>query len=366
MRPFRMKDSKPATNQYIRLKILAIFLTLAAGALFVYFILQVGLAEIWNGIGRVGPGGFVLIFLVYSIRSALRSLAWCLSVESPYGLRFRDAFQAVIIGEAMSSLIPLGIFVSGMSKALAVRHKLPLVIGLSSLAVENLFYSLGTGLFIAFGAIQLLLNFNLSDFWFWTSALLVAIVAILLIGGFVMIVRQWHFASAVAGWLYEKGFLRFWLATGRADIKFFEDRIYGFYRRQPRRFLPICLLEAAFHLLGVLEVWLILFFIGEIVPTLFSAFLLESVSRVIAVIFKLVPFVLGVDEAAAQFITEILQLGGGLGVTLAVVRKGGRVFWAAIGVLLLVRRGLSIGEIFQNSKSSPEEDKKFISPSEQT
>ncbi|HEY0657470.1 MAG TPA: lysylphosphatidylglycerol synthase domain-containing protein, partial [Pyrinomonadaceae bacterium] len=162
-----MKDLKPSASNLTRLKILAVFLTLGGAALFIYFISQVGVREILEGIGRVGFGGFLLVFLIYATRLGIRSFAWSFSVEKPYQLKFRDSFQAVIIGEAMSSLIPLGIIVSGTTKGLVVRKKIPLAAGLSALAIENLFYSFATGLFIALGAVLLLLNFNLPDFWYW-------------------------------------------------------------------------------------------------------------------------------------------------------------------------------------------------------
>lgn len=361
-----METLKPEPGKFNRLKILAFFLTLAGVALFVYFISRVGLRELWEAVGRVGVGGFALIFLLYATRLAIRSFAWSFCVEKPYRLKFRDAFQAVIMGEAMSSIIPLGIVVSGTTKSLAVRKKLPLFAGLSALAVENLFYSFITGLYIALAAIALILNFKLPEFWFWVSSLLIFIVAILIIAGVFMIVRQWHFASAIAEWIYQKGFLRKWLETGREDVKSFENRIYGFYRHQAKRFLPISLLQVLFHALGILEVWLILSFIGDVAPSLFSAFLLESVSRIIVVIFKLVPFVLGVDEAAAQFITDTLKLGAGIGITLAIVRKSVRVTWAIIGVLLLLNRGFSIRELFHHSHSVQNEQNKDENLSHQT
>ena len=127
------------------------------------------------------------------------------------------------------------------------------------------------------------------------------------------------------------------------QVRLFENFIYGFYRRYPKRFLPICLFEATFHLLGILEVWLILSRIS--MPDLLSAFLLESVSRLITIVFKLIPFVIGVDEAGAQFVSETLALGAGIGVTLAVIRKGRILFWTAVGLLLIIKRGLSIRAI---------------------
>lgn len=349
-----MKQPDNKKRNIGHLKILAGVLTLGGICLFVYFISQIGIDGIRAGIGRVGLQGFALIFLIYAVRLALRSLAWKLCVEEPYKISFRDAYGAVVIGEAMSSMIPLGIIVSGTSKALAVRHKIPLVAGLSSLAVENLFYSLVTGLFIVFGATQLLLNFELPTFWATVSNTVIGVVIFLIVAGVIMVVRQWHFASATVEWIYQRGFLRRFLGKWRTDVRTFENRIYGFYRHQAKLFLPIILLQIVFHALGMLEVWLILSFISDIAPTVFSALLLESVSRVIIVIFKLVPFVLGVDEAAAQFITEILQLGAGTGITLAIVRKGARIAWAIIGILLLVKRGFSLRELFQHDHAEKE------------
>ena len=92
--------------------------------------------------------------------------------------------------------------------------------------------------------------------------------------------------------------------------------------------------------------------ISSSIPTVFTAFLLESISRVISTTFKLVPFLVGVDEAGAQFVTETLALGVGVGVTLAIIRKGRILFWAVIGVLLILKRGLSIREF---TKAQPDE-----------
>jgi len=62
----------------------------------------------------------------------------------------------------------------------------------------------------------------------------------------------------------------------------------------------------------------------------------------ITIVFKLIPFVIGVDEAGAQFIAETVAMAAGIGVTLALIRKGRILFWTAIGLLLIVKRGLSV------------------------
>jgi hypothetical protein len=165
-----------------------------------------------------------------------------------------------------------------------------------------------------------------------------------------MVIRQWHFASTICGWLYDKGFLHKLLEKGRFEVRRFEDLIYGFYRRYPQRFLPICLLEAAFHILGIAEVWYILSRLGDSYPSLMSAFLMESVSRLVIIVFKLVPFMIGVDEAGAQIIGETVALAAGVGVTLAIIRKGRILFWTAVGWILIAKRGLSFKEISRAGK----------------
>jgi Lysylphosphatidylglycerol synthase TM region len=328
-----------------RLKIVGGLLTVVGIALFAYFIYSVGVNEILEGVGKIGFDGFAIILVIYFLRIFARAFAWKLSVYEPYKLDLRDTIPAVIIGEAMSSMIPLGILVSGTSKAVAVRKRVPLVVGFSSIATENLFYSLVTSLLIIFGAVSFLRTFDLEQVWKVSIDVLIGTLVFLLLLGILMVIRQWHFASSLCNWLYNRNFGKTFLESGRLQVRLFEDLIYGFYRKYPKRFLPIILLQVLFHALGVLEVWFILSKISEAVPGVFTAFLLESVSRLITVVFKLIPFVIGVDEAGAQFITETLAIGAGIGVTLAIIRKGRILFWTAIGLLFIIKRGLSLNEI---------------------
>ena len=256
-------------------------------------------------------------------------------------LKLKDTIPAVMIGEAMSSTIPLGILISGTAKAVAVRKRMPLVAGLSSVATENLFYSFTTGLFLITGALLLLVNFATDESLIATLYGLVGVLAFLIVLGVVMVVRQWHFASAIVNWLYKKGFLKKWLEHIRFEVRRFEDLIYGFYRHHPRRFLPICSMQVVYHLLGVAEVWIILNRLMDGYPSLLNAFLLESVSRLIAIMFKLVPLMIGVDEAGAQFVGQtIVARGRASGSLWRSFEREGYCSGRMIGMLLIVKRGL--------------------------
>ena len=346
-------ETQQNSNKHInRLKVIAIVLTILGIGVFSYFVYAVGVHEIIDGILRFGVIGFVVILGIHFIRICIRAIAWKLCVHEPYSLSIKNTLPAVVIGEAMSSTIPLGILASGTAKAIAVKDRIPLVAGLSSVATENLFYSLVTSIFLIIGGVILLRGFAIDESIVLAINVLIAGVSILIVLGFLMVIRQWHFASATCNWLYEKGILKSLLENGRHSVRRFEDLIYGFYRHYPKRFLPICLLEAAYFVLGICEVWYILSRLTDAYPTLLSAFLLESVSRLITVMFKLIPFVIGVDEAGSQFIADTLALAAGVGVTLAIIRKGRIIFWTAMGWILIIKREISFRGPSDESRES--------------
>ena len=323
-----------------RLKMLALIATIFGIGLFAGFVYSAGVGQIAESVSRFGVFGFAVILGIFFLRICLRASAWALSVYHPYSLKIRDTIPAVIIGEVMSTVIPIGIVVSGTAKAVAVRRQVPLVVGLSSVATENLFYSMTTSVLLILGALTFVRTFDIDP----TVAIGIDILIGLMIAGLIflilMVIRQWHFASEFCEWLYKKGVLKGVLESGRLQVRLFENLVYGFYRHHPKRFLPIILLECSFHLLGILEVWFILSRITEGGATFLNSFLLESVNRLISIVFKLIPFLLGVDEAGSQMVAETLAIGAGVGVTIAIIRKGRMLFWALIGFILIVKRGL--------------------------
>jgi hypothetical protein len=97
-----------------------------------------------------------------------------------------------------------------------------------------------------------------------------------------------------------------------------------------------------FHLAGIVEVFITLSFISPVAPTLTQAFILESVNRIINVTFKFIPLRAGVDEGGTGQVSKALGFARGIGETLAIVRKGRDIFWSAIGVLLIWKKGFSL------------------------
>jgi len=347
-------DRNVTSSRSRKLAPLGIIFGLLGLALFIYFVNKVGVAEVTAGIRRLGPA-FLLILAISSLRYIARSLAWTKCVESPYRLRFWDALMARLMGDALGNIVPLAsVAVSEPSKAVFVRHRLPLMVGLSGLAVENIFYSLSVALFIFCGTTTLLLTFSLPKALRYASigALIVTIVIAPLV--FTIVKRQWRFFSRSLGLLASRGIAANWMNKMTPRAQTFEQRIYGFYERNSGSFLSIFALEIAFHVAGVLEIYTSLYFISPIKPTLLTAFILESVNRIINVTFTFVPLRTGVDEAGTGMLSKVLGLTTAVGVTLAIVRKGRDLFWSGVGIILILKRGFSLRGVQEESGGEPQ------------
>ncbi|MEJ7615878.1 MAG: lysylphosphatidylglycerol synthase transmembrane domain-containing protein [Pyrinomonadaceae bacterium] len=331
---------------------MSIAFSLGGVVLFFFFVRKAGLGQVLDGLQSLGAG-FLLILLLSGVRLTVRTLCWMRCFEAPHQLRFRDAFRAYLIGDAMGNLMPLGIVVSEPVKAMMVRERVPLVAALSAVAVENIFYSFSVAIFIFTGTATLLLSFAVPDALRVTGiAILTGIVGIIAVSYFV-IGRQWKFASALLEIIHRRGLANKLLsAERRSRVANLEDGIYGFYQRNRSRFLPILLFECIFHLAGVAEVYVTLLFISDMPPTILAAIILESVNRIINVVFKFVPLRVGVDEAGTGLLTNVLKFGTATGVTLAIVRKARLIFWTGAGVGLLLHRGLSLRSVVKEAEDS--------------
>ena len=70
--------------------------------------------------------GFLVIILLSGFRLLVRAWAWTLCTPADAGLRVRDTFPAFLTGDALGNLTPLGLFASEATKAVYVRHRVPL------------------------------------------------------------------------------------------------------------------------------------------------------------------------------------------------------------------------------------------------
>lgn len=328
----------PQTPSARRAALTAALTTAAGAGLFAWLVWRVGPDEIWKGLVQIG-WGMIVIVILGGLRLAARAAAWRLAIEPPHRLPMRDAFSAVVCGDTLGNVITLGPLVSEAAKLGFVRGRVPMGPALTALAVENVLYTLSVGGMIAAGTVALLYAFTLPPQLLWISeaALGVMVVAFAAFGW--MLWRRPKVVGTIEARLGITSTSRFFGPLEK--LRLLEHDLYSFAERRRAGIVPIIAAEAAFHILGVIETWFTLWLILGTAPSVIAAFILEGAVRLIAVVFKVVPFQVGVGEAGAGLFTQVLGMGTAPGVTLALARKARMGIWSLVGGLLLVRHGLT-------------------------
>jgi hypothetical protein len=323
-------------------------LTLGVGlALFFFMTQRAGLSEISARVRALGAG-FVLIIGISSLRIAMRALAWkhCLA-SNERGVGFWPLLRARLIGDAAGQLFVAGPLIAEPARLAALGAKLTLAARVKSLAVETLTYTLSSCLLVLIGILALGGAFAVSDQLRFAGLLTALTMVAVIVITVVIVARRWTILSSIGEvarrLLHMVGFSRRWKRQV-AHLQTLEHHVFSFYREHPRDLFIVSGCELLFHLFGIAETWVTLELLG-FTPSLLSTFTLEATNRAINMVFSFVPGRIGVDEAGTGLLTEVLGLGGVVGVTLAIVRKARILVWTILGV------GLYIYQTAQRTKN---------------
>ncbi|MCW5967973.1 MAG: flippase-like domain-containing protein [Blastocatellales bacterium] len=310
-------------------------LTLGLGlALFFIVVSQAGWSEVFARVRSLGAG-FVLIVALGGLRVAARALAWrrCLH-PSERAVGFRALFAARLAGDAAGQLFAAGPLIAEPARLAALGGRLTLAARVKSLAVETLTYTLSSCLLVFAGMAALVGWFALGDELRAASIAAALSMLIIVAVSAAVIARRWEVLSWIGELarrlLHMAGFSRRWKRQV-AHLRTLEHHVFNFYRGHPADLAYVSACHMAFHLLGTVETWATLVFLGY-EPTLLAAFTLEATNRAVNMIFSFVPGRVGVDEAGTGLLTEVLGLGAASGIVLAIVRKARILVWTAAGV----------------------------------
>lgn len=331
---------------------LTLIVTALGVILLAWQIRSIGLGAIADGVARMGVAGLALILLVSILRQLLRSAAWVILMRDhgagprvPLG----RALAATVAGDAVGNLTPLSLAVSEPAKAVLVGAHVPPPRALAALAAENFFYTISVALAVLTGIVVLFVAFPVPEPLRTATLVLVGMMAAVLIGGLALI---WKEPALVSSTLSR--FTGFAGAKAPAyvrlieKIRTLETSSYAFVRSKPGRLAAVAGCEAAFHVLSVAETWITLHFLlgGPLFAlgqsslalgqsSLALAVVLDTVQRVINVVFRIVPLKIGVDEVGSGLVSDALGYGSALGVTMGVIRKIRVLVWAVVGLGIL-------------------------------
>lgn len=333
-----------------RQKLKLLVLLICAG-LFALLIAQTGPAVIASRVYEVGLG-FLVLIAISGIRHLLRTWAWYFAIEpQARRVRFRDLFGMRIAGEAITDLTVLGPLLGETVKGVALSRQITSEHSASSVVIENLAYSFAVGLFVVSGLILFIAEFPIHSSI--RAGALITLGSLLLAGSLIAFIVKKRYRLVSRSLDALKKLNLHWLGQlqdGRAKVAAFEENVYDFWHAHRVAAALILMIEILSICAGVIEAWIIL---GLTVhrTSLFAAFMVETVNRVVNLFFAFIPMRIGVDEGGAALVLKTVGFGAVEGVSLAIIRKIRTLFWVALGLVLVGRYSMVSKKETQKSSS---------------
>ncbi len=158
--------------------------------------------------------------------------------------------------------------------------------------------------------------------------------AVLLTACGVAIGKRWPVFSAVARAIGRLGWIKTWLDGKQSVIEAAEKNLFDFFHKAPGIFWGSLVLNLASHATAILEVYVLLYFMGRR-KSLLVALVVEALTKLINVVGTLNPGNVGTFEGGNMIVARLIHISGGAGLTIALCRRVRILFWAAIGAICL-------------------------------
>ncbi|OGX42837.1 MAG: hypothetical protein A3F87_03015 [Omnitrophica WOR_2 bacterium RIFCSPLOWO2_12_FULL_51_24] len=307
----------------------------AAAALFVWIIARTGPMLIWRQIQSLNWLILVVIF-AYLIVYYLDTMGWRMAfrkeVKLPNLWRFFLARQA---GEAINYTTPSAYIGGEPVKAMVLkrRYGVNIVDGLSSVVIAKTTLFLSKVVFLLMGVVLALRFLRLSSL-IATGILWTFIGVLGLFVVFVLLQRKGLFMLGLK--IARKLKLSEMFEDKQAHLEEIDRTIGNFYLNDRLRLLGSFLFHLSGWIAGLIEVYIILYFMGVRVDWV-RAFVIEVFMKTANSAFFFVPAAIGVQEGAGYAVLAALGIGGEVGVALSIIKRIRELSWAGFGLLVYWR-----------------------------
>ena len=307
------------------------------GAALLFFLIRaVGLEPIFQALGQIHYG-FLLLLSLAGLRHAVRTFSMRLAVAREHRrFTFWEAFTTRLAGETISFFTFTGPVLGEATKAALLRKRVPTKAAVQALAVDNLLYNLSVAVFISSGALVMLLTYDLpvgARLPLYGIAAGMATVIVLVGAAVVSDVMP---VTAAVDFFIRRNMKAGWFRSKRRHFHEVESNVYDFYHKRPRSFFVMFGCDFLAHATTVAEVASVLWMLG-FEPSVGVSYIIDSLTKVINLVFSFVPATIGVYEGGTGFILHTLGYAVATGLTIGIVRKASMIVWALVGLGMLVR-----------------------------
>jgi glycosyltransferase 2 family protein len=307
--------------KYLRFALLALGVTLLAA-----LVVQNDPAAVLGSIVDLSWRLVIVLCFPVALVMLFDTLGWRFAFLRE-GVPFRALVAARLAGEAFNLTTPAALGGEAV-KAWLLRGHAPLDASLASVIVAKTTITIAQGLFLLVGIVVAWRSVLNGSLLLYSMLWLLAIEAVAL-GLFVLVQTRGMFGWA--GRLLDR--LGVHAPRGRSTLGRVDDALGQFYRTAPPRLVLSIVFHFVAWLLGSLETWLILKFLGSDV-SLATATVIEAFGTAVKVATFLIPASLGALEGG--FLATFLALGLSptTAISFSLVRRVREVVWIAIGLVL--------------------------------
>ena len=297
-------------------------------------LLQTDLGELWRQVSAVGLAGMALVMLVYVLYFGADAISWQITLPAaPLTPGWISRMFVVrMIGEAYNNITPTASLGGEPVKAwlLKVNWSIPLRDSGASLVIAKTASMFSLVVFVAIGVVMLLQH---PQFGPAERGIAVAGLAFIILCAIVFFLMQRMRLSTFVARKLGRSRFGARLANGIAAAEDIDRQFEHFYSRHRARLVWSFVFAMANWMLGVLEVYVILHFIGY--PASFAeVWMIECMVQLVRTVTFFIPAGLGTQEGAFWIGVGALTGVASAGVATALVRRCRDLLWIALSLAL--------------------------------
>jgi glycosyltransferase 2 family protein len=301
-------------------------------ALLGYLVFRSGPEAVWRQLQAVG-WGLALIILLGGFSQLIKTCAWRQAFTCDIGgLSWTRSFIAQLISDALGQFGVAGKVLGEGMRISLLRRAVSLPSALSAGAIDGGLHSFTAVLVTVSGIAATFLLAPVPHEWRIYALLLVAILVSVVILAAIGVAIRWPLFGNATRAIGRLPGLQNWVAGKQSIIDSAENNLLSFHREAPAAFWATLVLNITWHALAILEVYIVLRFMGARIAT-GGAFIVESLTKVINLVGAFNPGNFGTYEAGNMLIAKIFGVTGTAGLTLALCRRVRTLFWAGVGAM---------------------------------
>lgn len=299
-------------------------------------------ATIAESLADVG-WGFLAIVSCNILRHFLRSASMYRAVAPELRtFKYRRVVAARFGGEAVTLLSAFtGPYLGDATKVMLLKQDLPVSQGATAVIIDNILYYTSVIVLVLSGIAVLLATYGSSGSTM-SKILLIIVVAMVVaftVFATAILFRITPFTRAI-DILSRFGLAPGFLVSKRESILNVENNVFQFYHNRPADFFIVFGISLCVHVVSITEVFIAMALLGY-EPTVVKAFIIEALIKIVNLPYGFIPGNVGVYEGGTILILKTLHYSdpGGVGTTLALVRRGASLCGNLIGGIILIWRG---------------------------